>query len=107
MAKQLQLEIGNKIWTKEAVKELLQTNEKARIRALLLLYGLQTDHEKCCGHTAALNGVGFNKVDSVMLTSFAKQYKDRGFLSDKQLAVLERRIPKYSKQIFTHMRATH
>ena len=98
------VEVNGKQYTEQDIKLMLQTNTKAQYRALEVVYNLQTDHEKYCGRTAEYNGVGFNKVDSQILTGFAKQYKDRGFLSPKQEAILARRMPKYYKQIFNKMR---
>lgn len=95
--------VNGKQYTEQSIKLLLQTNKKAQYRALEVLYSLQTDHEKYCGRTSDHNGVGFNKLDSQILTGFARQYKAYGVLSAKQEAILARRIVKYYKQIFKHM----
>lgn len=99
--------VNGKIWTEPDIKTLIQTNEAAQLRALVLLNSKQTAHEKNLGHTAELNKVGFNKLDSALLQGFARQYKSRGFLSDRQMDILRKRLPKYSKQIFNHMLATN
>jgi hypothetical protein len=46
------------------------------------------------------NGVGFNKIDSEILSSLHNFYKERGFLTEKQYALLFKKIPKYHKQIY-------
>ena len=45
------------------------------------------------------NGIGFVHVDSENLTSFAKQFEERGSLSEKQLAILYKKMPKYADQL--------
>lgn len=42
------------------------------------------------------NGIGFVHVDSEIITSFAKQFEERGSLSEKQLEILYKKMPKYA-----------
>ena len=110
MAKKKQpeaVQVKGKSWTQADVRALLLSSKAAQLRALILLYSLQTDHEKMLGKTGELNGVGFNKLDSEILSSFARGYKSRGYLSPKQYQILGKRIPKYAGQIFRHMKETN
>lgn len=107
MPKVKTVQVNGKTWTQDGVKQLLQTSEAAQLRALVLLYSKQTDHEKNLGKTGELNGVGFNKVDSEILSSFARGYRSRGYLTPKQFAVLGKRIPKYAGQIFKIMQSNN
>lgn len=39
--------VKGKEWTKDSVRTLLQTNDKAILRAIKLIYSFQTEEEKC------------------------------------------------------------
>ena len=104
MAKEVESVVVNgKEWTKDSIKELIKTNDKALIRAILVIYGYQTDSEKAWGETKFDNGMGFNGLDANILSSFAEQYEQRHFLSDKQLFIARKKMPKYAGQILKHM----
>lgn len=104
MAKAVEsVEVNGKAWTKDMIKELIQTNDKAVVRALLVIYNYQTESEKACGETRFDNGIGFNGVDANILTSFAEQVNTRGFLSPKQMMIARKKMLKYSGQILRHM----
>ena len=62
-----------KIWKKEEIKDLLQKNDKAVMRGLVVIYSLQTEDEKKTEETSEHNGVGFSGVDAKFLSSLAKQ----------------------------------
>ena len=100
------VQVNGKSWTQSEVRDLLLSSKAAQLRALVLLYSWQTDHEKQLGRTGELNGVGFNKVDSELLSSFARGYRNRGYLTPKQYDILARRIPKYAGQVFRYMQRT-
>ena len=67
--------------------------------ALIQLFRRQSGWEQTTGQADEANGMGFTQFDSVILTSFCRQFIDRGFLSRKQLEILHKRLPKYWKQI--------
>lgn len=94
---------ANKITTKEQLvnilKAQLSTNPNQAVRGLLRVFANQTAAEQQTGGVRANNGIGFTQTDSVILTSFAKQYKNKGFLSEKQMIILYKKIPKYAKQL--------
>ena len=95
--------IKNKAWSCEDIKELLKRNDKAVERAITLLYSFQTYDEQKYGHTGENNGVGFNRLDANILSSFAEQLNKGRKLSSKQIAIARPKLMKYTKQIFNYM----
>jgi hypothetical protein len=86
-------------WKVEEIKSLLQTNDTMVCRSLVQLYNCQDDFEKSTGETMERNGVGFNGVDAPYMSSCAKFYIEKGFLSPRQMGFVRNKIIKYSKQI--------
>lgn len=91
---------------KQDIVKLLQTNDKAIARALLVLNERQTLDEQNSEATKYDNGVGFTGADARMGTSMAQFYAARGYLTDKQLAYWKKpnkngvwRICKYAQQL--------
>lgn len=89
--------------TKAALVEFLRWNlvhnpvwAKA---ALLRIYDNQTSDEQRCEITRHENGIGFTGSDARLLTRFAEFYKTRGFLTEKQMAYVYRKIGKYAGQL--------
>lgn len=81
------------------IKNKLETNPDWASRAIVKLYEYQTMDEQITGQTANTNGVGFNGLDSVILSSFAQQLLKGRSLTAKQLAIAHKKLPKYSKQV--------
>ena len=77
----------------------LETRKDVRIRALLRIFENQTFDEQRTESTNRYNGIGFTGSDARFLSSLAKQYKYKKFLTDKQDAVLRRKIVKYAAQL--------
>jgi hypothetical protein len=90
-------------WTPSLVKELIKHNDAAAKRALLKIYDNQDPEEKASQQTIALNGIGFNGVDARILSSFAQHLKQKGFLSPKQMAIVKKKMPKYTRQVWQMM----
>lgn len=88
-----------KVWTIDDISNLLQKNNTMVKRSLLQLYDRQTEDEKDEETASYSNGCGFNGVDAPLLTSFAKFYKARGYLTMKQLEICRKKLMKYCKQI--------
>ena len=90
-------------YTKSELKELLNkqiaSSDNKAVHALMTIYAYQTDEEQSDGHTLDYNGVGFSGVDSQILSSFAEQYHTKGFLSEKQMKLLKRIMPRYASQL--------
>ena len=83
----------------EFVKKMLSENVEWAKRALIRIYERQTSEEQLKETTVTENGIGFNGNDAEILTSFAKQYLTRNYLSEKQIGILKKKMPKYWKQI--------
>jgi len=81
------------------IKLKISTNPKWAKRALLALWQAQTPAEQNGHHTDELNGVGFNKIDAEILSSFADQVNQGRDLSPRQLEVAYKRLPKYANQL--------
>ena len=81
------------------LKTQLATHPQQAIKGLMRIYANQTESEQSSGIVISNNGIGFVHVDSEILTSFAKQFEERGSLSEKQLAILYKKMPKYAGQL--------
>lgn len=82
-----------------AIKAVITTERDRAIKAMLRIYEYQTEDEKACGTVDNLNGVGFAGTDAELLTSFCKQFERRKSLTDKQVAILFKKIGKYAGQL--------
>lgn len=76
---------------KSYILNLLETNDKAIARALLVLNARQTDDEQVTEDTRHRNGQGFRPCHARMGTSMAKFYSQRGYLSPKQIEYWRKR----------------
>lgn len=85
--------------TKEFIKEKLVTDQRWLMRGITAIYKKQTWDEQQSESTKEDNGVGFNGVDAYILSSFAKQIKAGRTLSTKQLAIAQKKMPKYAGQL--------
>jgi glucan phosphorylase len=85
----------------EYVRHQLKTNEKWAKAALLTIYEYQTKDEQLVGYTKEYNNVGFSGVDSEIMSSFAEQLINKGWLSPKQMAIVMKRIHRYTRQIIS------
>jgi len=88
------------------VREKLGSSKAWALRALCVIHEGQTSQEQTCERTTELNGVGFTAFDAEILTSLAKQVARHNAnpvyptpLSEKQMALLFKRIPKYAQQV--------
>ena len=82
-----------------AIRRNITENPAQAVKAMLRIFEYQTDDEKAQGSVYVDNGVGFAGTDSQILTSFCDFYKKHGYLSDKQLAILKKKIGKYAGQL--------
>ena len=83
----------------KGLKEQLATRDNQAIKGLLTIYSYQTTEEQNVGHTKEYNGVGFSGIDSDILSSFAEQYLEKGWLSTKQMNCVKKYLPKYARQL--------
>ena len=81
------------------IRQRVGTNRTWATRALMCIYNLQTSDEQASGYTRNWNSVGFSGVDSEILSSFAEQVLKGRTLSQKQMAIVQKKMPKYSKQL--------
>lgn len=72
--------------TKGHIVQLLKTNDKAVIRALIVLTERQTLDEQASENTKYLNGKGFRPCHARMGTSMANFFNRNKYLSPKQIA---------------------
>ena len=99
-----QVIVNGKAWDKDSLRDLLDKNDEAVRRAILLIYSFQTDEEKYKGVTKTINGKGFSKFDVEVLSSFAMQLRRGQELSLKQMYVARPKIKKYVGQILQYMK---
>lgn len=90
-------------WTPTLIKERIMKDDNAVKHALLRIYSFQTESEQMSGQTHETNRIGFNANDAEILTSFAEQLKNKGWLSKKQLDLTRKKIVKYSRQLFGYI----
>jgi len=86
-------------WTVEEIKQMLLTRKDAVMKGMCRIYELQTEQEKNVGDTIENNGIGFNGVDGEIMSSFVQFYKAKGFLTEKQMVIAQKKMPKYAKQL--------
>lgn len=94
-----QIKSGSFANAKRLVRDKLATDNEWLVRGMVALYNRQTEDEKAAEGTKYLNRRGFNSADSEILTSFAKQWIARNWLSDKQMGILKRKMAKYAGQL--------
>lgn len=81
------------------IKTQLGSNPTWATRAIVKLHERQTIDEQNQQTTKESNGVGFNGMDATILSSFANQIHMGRTLSQKQLAIAFKKLPKYSRQV--------
>lgn len=93
-------------FTKQVIQTKIKTDVNWTIRTLEVIYEHQTRDEQESKATNHENGIGFNGTDAFILSSFAEQVKKKrsqgytsGFLSDKQLEICRKKLPKYWGQV--------
>jgi len=84
---------------KSFLKHKLATDKAWALRALTRIHERQTDAEQSTMSTHDANGVGFSGCDAEILSSFVSQFQQRGVLSDKQMALVFKKMPRYWNQI--------
>ena len=81
------------------LKDLLKTNDRALLRAIVLIYNNQTDEEKNKGESIENNRVGFSKIDAKEMGDIAKKIKAGKALTKGELAKSRNKMQKYWKQL--------
>lgn len=85
-------------WTKEKIIHLIDTNDKAVVRALVQIYQRQTADEQSAHTTMHHNGVGFGAMDATFLSDIARKAQ-KYQLSERQIAAVRKLIRKYWRQL--------
>jgi len=97
-------------YTKTFIADKLASNDTWLLKGVVAIYKKQTASEQVAGITRENNSVGFNAVDSIILSSFAMQINTfnntparlrrfRSPLSPKQLVIARRKMLKYAGQL--------
>ena len=89
---------NQKQW-REYLRDLIKTNNKALVRAIVLVYDLQTEREKVAGESIEDNMVGFNKIDAKDLGAIAIKIKAGKTLTEGEIARSRNKMVKYWKQL--------
>ena len=82
-----------------SLRSQLAVNSRQALKALVTLFNRQTEDEQIAEHTRHMNFRGFNHNDAKILTSIAKQYIGGKILSERQMEVVMRLVPKYAGQL--------
>jgi len=83
------------------IRTMLASNPQWAIKGLIRIYENQTDDEQANGITSHDNGIGFNGVDSELLSSFAEHINRGRTMSPKQMDLILKKMPKYARQLET------
>lgn len=81
------------------LKNLVKTNDKALLRAIVLVYENQTAEEKNKDKSIEDNCAGFDKVDAAEMSTIARKVKAGKALTESELAKSRNKMPKYWKQL--------
>ena len=84
---------------KTFIQALLDQDDDTVGKALVVVYRNQTSGEKAVKGVSYANGMGFTPADARFGSILAEFYKERGFLSEKQLAWARPRMKKYWNQM--------
>lgn len=81
------------------MKVQITTKNDQTVKALLRIYANQTNYEKQSKNTIYRNHVGFIPQDAKMLSSMANFHIKNGFLTEKQIKLIQPMIAKYAGQL--------
>jgi len=85
---------------KQYIQSKLNTNDRWMYTALIRLYSKQTLEEQTFDESLEINNQGFSSADAELLSSYAKQYESKKFLTPKQKHWCRTKILKYWEQIW-------
>ncbi len=87
------------------IRNILKQNDKALIRALMIIYDLQTEKEKNLSESVEDNNEGFNKLDATRLSKIAEKVNKKENLLSIDILMLRALMPKYWRQIMIRCKA--
>lgn len=93
------VEVNNSVWTEERILNIIIKSDEQMIRAMMKIYDYQTIAERRIGGTTEHNGVGFTGVDGTILSSFCDCYIKYRRLTERQMVIVRKKMPKYVKQL--------
>jgi hypothetical protein len=82
------------------IRGKVSTDAAWALKALVAIFNCQTDEEQHQATTTDWNEIGFSGADAEILTSFANQHLKGWTLSQKQMALLHKKIGKYAGQLW-------
>jgi hypothetical protein len=91
--------MNSNIYTREHIQRRLACDKKWIERALIVLYESQTRDEQSGEGCFHRNSKGFNLSDCKFLTHCSKWVMTGGSLSEKNLIICKKLLPKYWRQI--------
>lgn len=86
-------------WTADDIVALLEMDNQAVERAIVVIYERQTQEEKAFSAVVNVNGIGFSQADVKFGTSLAKGCLRYGHLTMKQLFYARKMAIKYREQL--------
>ena len=85
--------------TVQEIKAKVSSDPRWATRALLALYECQTEEEQASSRTVVKNCQGFNGTDATILSSFSVQVLKGWSLTQRQLEIAYKKLPKYAQQL--------
>lgn len=89
---------------RDALEAALDTNDKALLEGLEVVYENQLDFEKQVKTSVERNYVGFNKQDARRYSNMAQEVREGKALSAEQLSFLRSRGPSGGKRLKKYVR---
>lgn len=84
------------------VRQQLSTKPEWAVKALVRIFQEnQTADEQSDQLTKHNNGIGFSGTDAQFLSSLAKQFIAKDYLSEKQVGFVLKKMPKYVRQVIS------
>lgn len=94
----------DKLWDKEEIQALIERNDAAVSRALMVVWSNQTKDEQVSLQTKHENGIGFTGRDAEWLSDIALKWQRWGrWASQKQLNAVRKAMKKYWRQLLLEM----
>ena len=90
---------------RDEVRKQIHDSVHAAVAGLMIVWSGQTEDEKAMEGTVELNGIGFTGRDGEFGTSLGNQWKEKCWLSPKQLGFVQKMMPKYADQIVRYFEA--
>lgn len=92
-------------WNKDKIVTLLQTNNKAVEKAIVVIYNRQTLDEQQSKETKHSNGIGFSGAHAALGTYYAKWILDGKSLSGTHLERARKMALRYTAQLLEEIKS--